>query len=546
MYCDEELQVKFYEKYLKLEKKGLKEFINIIHMEDSSLKADLEGRISENTEIIWYPGCGGDVSPCSILERKKFEDENSIATNHDRIYLFTDPDQYRKLCEAAFGEKHKIYDRSVSDYANYRFESECEIYIEGDKTKKDEIEKLIEGHYIVLSLGEETCHIIYLNVTMQNFLFLVVKPFKLNIKWLFFLNMESKGGKLLELFYAFHIQPPQWICANRISDVKRRYADFIPMKRNGGDSYYREEESKYSCHGVEYGRMRREPSSPEQYLAEEISLAGLLKEMNVLCRDNGKHFDKENCFRIDVINGKLAGTDYKIENKDIFILCHKKAISEYGKDTILISTHIDCKQPGKKNKGITECFSNLISDDLLKGTYDNSITNTAVLYLMMHNKLPDNVIVAFTGDEERHSCGAIAVTEYLRTHNIPFKCIILDVTDAGWEKKALFTVENNFFDNVMGKKVIETVKPYVSKWLFVPEELYNVPAYVPKECVHDKKSEQDESWDYDELEIKCFSLCLPVKGDMHSDDGVYARLLSLKAYVDVLQELAKQDYWGEK
>ena len=48
----------------------------------------------------------------------------------------------------------------------------------------------------------------------------------------------------------------------------------------------------------------------------------------------------------------------------------------------------------------------------------------------------------------------------------------------------------------------------------------------------------DESWDYDEENIKCFSLCIPVGGDMHSDEGVFARIRSLKEYVEVLWVLA--------
>ena len=69
-----------------------------------------------------------------------------------------------------------------------------------------------------------------------------------------------------------------------------------------------------------------------------------------------------------------------------------------------MSSHVDCEA------GITECFSREEKDDILKGTYDNSITNTAILALMMEGYLPEQVIIAFTGDEEKESKGAVEIT----------------------------------------------------------------------------------------------------------------------------------------
>ena len=115
---------------------------------------------------------------------------------------------------------------------------------------------------------------------------------------------------------------------------------------------------------------------------------------------------------------------------------------------------------------------------------------------------------------------------------------MLDVTDAGWDEQADFTVENNFWGKKMGKQVIETIEKESSQWIFVPEELDNVPDYVKDEFVYHTKSEPDESWDYDEEKVKCFSLCIPVYGEMHSDDGVFARIDSFIKYTEVLQILA--------
>lgn len=200
----------------------------------------------------------------------------------------------------------------------------------------------------------------------------------------------------------------------------------------------------------------------QEHENDDQTLLTLLKDINVLCRDNGTCFDKNNSQRVDVIKAVLSPTDYSVIHEKLYLLCHKKELSKYGDDTILISTHIDCKQPDAYNTGITRCFSTLVSDDLLLGTYDNSITNTSVLYLMLQNMLPDNVMIAFTGDEEKDSEGAIQVTGFLKKQGIGFKCIVLDVTAAGWNDKKDFTVENNFWGKKMGGKVISEVEHFSS------------------------------------------------------------------------------------
>lgn len=52
----------------------------------------------------------------------------------------------------------------------------------------------------------------------------------------------------------------------------------------------------------------------------------------------------------------------------------------------------------------------------------------------------------------------------------------------------------------------------------------------------------DESWEYDGLGVRCFSLCIPVKGEMHSDEGVLARISGLKKYIEILCLLANAEY----
>lgn len=66
------------------------------------------------------------------------------------------------------------------------------------------------------------------------------------------------------------------------------------------------------------------------------------------------------------------------------------------------------------------------------GTFDNSITNASIVYLMLSRALPRNVIVAFTGDEEETSRGALDVSRFIEDHNLDvLNIFVLDVTEEG-------------------------------------------------------------------------------------------------------------------
>lgn len=258
MLDGEELQIKFYRTYGNRTQKGVKEFIDIIDFEDRDIKENLLDSIDDETELIWYPGCGGDVSPCSILDRKNFEKDNSISTSNRRIYIFTDPDRYG-MCDSAFGKACNIYDCSVEDYSEkYNLEGNCKINIVDNLG-----ERIIEGYYNRLSLGDRLCNIIYLKMTMQDYLLLCVKLFELNIKWLFYLKMENKGGKLFDLFETCDISYPDWICANRVDKFGiRKLAELKPMQMKDGTSYYIDEDRNDGCADVMFGKMNNRSSCP--------------------------------------------------------------------------------------------------------------------------------------------------------------------------------------------------------------------------------------------------------------------------------------------
>ena len=242
-----------------------------------------------------------------------------------------------------------------------------------------------------------------------------------------------------------------------------------------------------------------------------MDIKEILKQVTVDCKDNGHHFTITD--RLRVIEKILNGSKYQLLHSGNLCRIYGKQPVK-GKSVILISSHVDCVY--------NRLFCEETTDgQYLRGTFDNSITNACVLSAMLKGSLSDNVVVAFTGDEEEESGGAYEVVEKLRECDSHIAlAIVLDVTEEGWEERNLFTIENDLgIDILTGHRIISTLEKYQGEYGFV----------------HD--SEPDESYDYDEKNIPCFSLCIPSLGDMHSERGVLVRRESLPIYCDVLSEL---------
>ncbi|WP_034447839.1 hypothetical protein [Butyrivibrio sp. AE2032] len=267
-----------------------------------------------------------------------------------------------------------------------------------------------------------------------------------------------------------------------------------------------------------------------------MDLIQLLEKISVLNKDNSRHFT--NTERLDVIASLLWDSGYRRLNADgLFNLYSRQPVDYYrNRKVVVVSTHVDCERT------ITRCFSRREENGLLKGTYDNAITNAAILSLMLSESLPDNVLVAFTGDEEEESEGALQLARFLRQNSIEvFHLFVLDVTDEGWSdvrsESASFTIENDFWDEYYGEKIVSNAIKSGHNWKFVPGDPSDVPSYVPVANLIRKEAAEDESWDYDEKDIDCCSFCLPVKGEMHSNVGVFAWESSFEDYTEVLNDV---------
>lgn len=237
----------------------------------------------------------------------------------------------------------------------------------------------------------------------------------------------------------------------------------------------------------------------------------LLKAVTVDCKDNSERFTVDS--RVKVIERLLAGTPYRLVcHEPLALVFAKRELCE-GESVVLVSSHIDCLY---KN-----CFCN-DEGDCLRGTFDNSFGNAAVLWCMFNDALPSDVVVAFTGDEERDSQGAIqALLAIGRAGCSISLAIVQDVTNVGWESGALFTIENDRgIDLLSAHRVVSALERYKGKYAF------------------EHNAEPDESWDYADYGIPCLSLCLPVGGNLHGDAGVLLRKESAIEYCKVLSILS--------
>lgn len=279
----------------------------------------------------------------------------------------------------------------------------------------------------------------------------------------------------------------------------------------------------------------------------EKRLKEILKAMQVQCRSDattGRFYETSRLTAInELVNTSKNGNHYRLMFDGLSCKIYAKDgyINSF-EPVILISSHVDTVP--------TKLFA--IEDEeqrLLKGTFDNTITNAACVYAMTEMDLPDNVVFAFTADEETGYCrGAKAAVNYLIKQGVTkenIHAISLDVTYEGY-KDCDFTIENakncaatmDFMDCINGLN-----KPYRYVKSLMEEKPQNVDA---------KYLSKDSAW-FDEgaaynryMQVHGVSFCMPVAGcggtnDMHSNNGVFAKTDAFVGYTQALCDTVK-DY----
>ncbi|MCX7878437.1 MAG: hypothetical protein N2510_07340 [Ignavibacteria bacterium] len=252
----------------------------------------------------------------------------------------------------------------------------------------------------------------------------------------------------------------------------------------------------------------------------------ILKVINCSCKNNGIFSEQEKVLKI---KDTLAGQYLLINQGNQFLLYSHKDFDQ-TEPFILVSSHIDEEYP--------EYFLSDFNKKQIIGTFDNSICNAVLIYLIKSGKLPPNVLITFTGREEEDSEGARETMNYIKSidnlRNNLGLVIVMDVTVDKYYKYP-YTIENYFIKNGLFKSRKE-FKKYCRR-ILDDEKI---------KFVNDDKAEIDESWEYDEHDLNCFSFCLPAKPHpeteesddwMHKSEGIIIKEKSVWKYTKSLLKI---------
>ena len=251
------------------------------------------------------------------------------------------------------------------------------------------------------------------------------------------------------------------------------------------------------------------------------------------CRDNGRKItDDTKLVRIDNYLESTNSSYSLIEKGRLFRLYGRKDLSDLS-NIVVISAHADIVD-SIKNPRCEEI------KELLVGTFDNSAGDACALTLMAEEYLPDNVVIAFTMNEEHGMKGAFEVCKRFENNGLTFSSVVLDVTNIGFREKSDFTIENASWSEDFGSIVIDAAEG-LGNYLFVPRERVPVDktkySYVPSErfCGF---GWPDEAWAYAQNGIQTCSICVPTIGEMHDDSGLMMLKSSYMNYIKAVGMIA--------
>ncbi len=253
----------------------------------------------------------------------------------------------------------------------------------------------------------------------------------------------------------------------------------------------------------------------------EEKLINRIQELTILCTDDGREFVRTD--RLDITERLLAGTDYSPLATAPLARVYAHKDFQADRPMVLVSNHVD---------SIYYNHFTRVKRKKVEGTFDNSACNGIMVQLMLEGRLPAQVLVAFTGNEECQLRGVDQTVALLESKGLIGKLemvVSLDLTEDFPGED--FTVENCFV-----QKEIEHRLPRYRKKRHLKRHLRTLlptPRFV-------KGAEQDESWQYDEYDLNCFSLCLPCRllgKDMHSDEGVAIKRRAITGYARALARL---------
>lgn len=213
------------------------------------------------------------------------------------------------------------------------------------------------------------------------------------------------------------------------------------------------------------------------------------------------------------------------------------------KKLVLITSHADLTKPCNKKPYFD------YKDGKYEGTFDNSGTNAVLCILAKENLIPDNLVFAFTANEENGGMQGIECAFYeMKKKGFNLSVICLDMTYDGYKERVMFNYENltdsakKEMNDTYSKMNLENKDEKYKEFLIVP---YDYSFKSPKEldCVTlDSEAGEDEGGFLCELEedrkfkINAMSFCMPCKGNMHSEEGVKVNDAVFEGYIYSLGE----------
>lgn len=248
-------------------------------------------------------------------------------------------------------------------------------------------------------------------------------------------------------------------------------------------------------------------------------------QLTVPCEDDGYVFRRTE--RLELIQNTLRHTRYEL-------MCDMPLAKVYAHEdfyptrpSILVSCHID---------SLYGTYFADIDEYEIRGTFDNSACNAIAIEIMCRHALASQILVTFTGDEEDQSRGADQAVEGLQgigAYDHLEMVITLDLTEACYPSRH-FTIENYFIEQQHIQKSLLRFNRKIELKRYL-ESMIESPLFI-------RDAEPDESWQYDEHDLNCFSLCLPCRvlgRDMHDDAGVAVTTDTLAGYMSALKKLTR-------
>jgi len=245
-------------------------------------------------------------------------------------------------------------------------------------------------------------------------------------------------------------------------------------------------------------------------------------QLTVPSIDNGTKFIRTE--RLDLIIKALKNSEYECLADLPLSKLYRHKKFKTNQPCLLLSCHID---------SVYKIYFATVKKREIQGTFDNSACNAILVELMRRSRLPEQVLICFTGDEEDQMKGVEQTVKFMRENNIIQYLglvITLDLTEEGFGSHH-YTIENYFVRKKKNKMSVNfSRKRNIKRYLKT----------LSGTCVFVKNAEEDESCKYMKHDLNGFTYCLPclLLGDhMHDDAGVAILRNSLKRYSNKLQNL---------